>query len=208
MCIRDSCSDVVSVEEGEPKMSRKARMAAMKESKAVQERLWNACKVGSLDGAQRALAAGADVNAVDAREAGEHEHVPAIVSACAGGYPDVVQLCADAGADIEGANAFGVTGLMEAASSETSTESEKGKARALATVEKLIELGANVNAVDCDGETALYKAALEGCERSVKLLLNRGADPKMTDNKGRDAADMAEGKGHAKLAMLLRLVSK
>lgn len=188
--------------------SRKARMAALREQKATQERLWEASKVGSMDGVQRALAAGADVNAIDDREAGEHEHVPAIVHCAVGCYANIIEVLLEAGASVEGCNAHGVTALMEAASAESTRTTDKGKAKMLETIELLIARGADVNAVDCDGESALFKAAQEGCEKSVKLLLNRGADPKLTDSRGRDATQMAANGGHEKLAMLLQIVSK
>lgn len=192
----------------EPAQSRKSRMAAMKEAKAVQERLWNACKVGSLDGVKRALEAGGDLHAVDDREGGDHEHVPAIVLAAVEGSANVIEFLLDAKADIEGCNTYGVTALMEAATSEVTRTSEKGKAKVLAAMELLIARGANVHAVDCDNESVIFKAAQEGCTTSVKVLLNRGADPKVKDKKGRDAAQIAEAGGHDKLAMLLKLVSK
>ena len=188
--------------------SNKERMRALKQAKAAQERLWEASTCGSCDGVSRALEAGADVNMLDEREAGEHEHVPALVHATVGAHHDVIGILLDAGADVEGANKHGVTALMEASVCELNRPSDKGKAKAAATLEALISRGASVNTVDCDGETALFKAAHEGAMQAVKILLNRGADPMLADKKGRAPVDMAESAGHAKIVMLLKIVTK
>lgn len=188
--------------------SNKERMRELKQAKAAQERLWEAASCGSLDGVQRAIEAGADVNMLDEREAGEHEHVPALVHASVGAHADVISLLLEAQADVEGANKHGVTALMEAATCELNRPSDKGKAKAAAALEMLVAGGANVNNVDCDGESALFKAAHEGAMQAVKILLNRGADPTLSDTRGRSPADMADKAGHAKIVMLLNIVSK
>src|SRR5258707_624016 len=51
----------------------------------------------------------------------------------------------------------------------------------------LIELGADVRAVDSAGTTALMIAAGRGDSRLIDLLLSHGADPQKADNEGRTA---------------------
>jgi len=177
---------------------RKQRMQEMQQTKKNQIKFWEACKCGSVEGAQKAIAAGADIHLIDDREGEEREHCPALVLAACGCYPGVISVLLDAGADVESANHFGVTALMEAASSL--------RTKAVATVELLIERGADVNKLDCDGESVIMKAAEEGCMATVKVLINKGANPNLQDSKGRDAVQIAEKGEHAKVAMLLKIV--
>lgn len=55
------------------------------------------------------------------------------------------------------------------------------------------------------GATALMVAAFSGCERVARVLLDRGADPRLTYPGGVTAAALASGAGHHRLAELLRL---
>jgi ankyrin repeat protein len=51
----------------------------------------------------------------------------------------------------------------------------------------LLEAGANVNARDDRGQTALMHAARYGYENTVKLLIEHRADVNLRDNLGRTA---------------------
>jgi len=54
------------------------------------------------------------------------------------------------------------------------------------------------------GRTVLhYAAEYNGSPELVKLLLKRGADPKLKDNSGKTPADIARAKGNPPLAKLL-----
>jgi hypothetical protein len=55
----------------------------------------------------------------------------------------------------------------------------------LAAVRLLLELGADVNAVDDNGETALHGAAYQSRARLVPLLAERGADIKIWDRQNK-----------------------
>jgi uncharacterized protein len=58
----------------------------------------------------------------------------------------------------------------------------------------LIEVaGADVNAVDHDGNTALHHAAARGDNDSILYLVSKGADVKKVNREGQTVADMANG---------------
>lgn len=52
--------------------------------------------------------------------------------------------------------------------------------------------------------TALYNAAAKGYSEIVDLLLEKGADPRFQDRKGRSVADVAQEKGHGGIARKMR----
>jgi len=72
-----------------------------------------------------------------------------------------------------------------------------------ATIEKLVDEGANVNAFDSEGMTALHFAAEKGRLPAVKLLLNMGARYDIRNQQGKTAADLARQKGKEDVAGLL-----
>jgi ankyrin repeat protein len=64
----------------------------------------------------------------------------------------------------------------------------------LAAVKYLVETqGADVNAVDHDGNTALHHAAARGDVEMILYLVSRGADPTKVNRQGQSTADMANG---------------
>jgi len=58
---------------------------------------------------------------------------------------------------------------------------------------KLIEKGANVNAKDERGDTALMRAVSWGHIKIVKLLIEKGANVNIKDNNGWTAMDYFSG---------------
>ena len=79
-----------------------------------------------------------------------------------------------------------------------------------AKLEALIRAGANVNAADYDGRSALMLAACEGHELTMQLLLRMGADPHLKDRRGHSALDEIEKSGiitQAALAEQFEVVS-
>ena len=109
------------------------------------------------------IAHGADVNAVDKinrtplKEALRHE-----------GEDKVVQFLIDSGADLDLSGALWEVCYW----------------RDMKYLEWYLSLGADVNAVDNYGNTALSNCCYAGYTKKVRLLLKHGADPTILDNEG------------------------
>jgi uncharacterized protein len=92
-----------------------------------------------------------------------------------------------------------VTPLMAAAGVGTTGVDTRGKyktqAEASATIRLLVAGGANVNAVDVRGLTALHGAALLGFDDVVRTLAAEKATLDVKDKRGITPLDMALGKG-------------
>ena len=131
---------------------------------------------------------------------------------------EMMQVLTTAGADTAHASRNGMTPLMVAAglgyrrggnsafvtdrrdfSSYNSVASaelgvqipESEQEAALAAVKKLIDLGANINAVSESGDTALHGAASHGMNTLVQFLVDHGADINETNGRGQTALDVA-----------------
>jgi len=102
------------------------------------------------------------------------------------------------GADPFLPNADNSTPLMAAAGLGTANPLEEAgtEAEALEAVQLLLERGADINAVDGNGDTAMHGAAYGNFPAVVKLLAERGADIniwKRQDAAGRTPLFIAEG---------------
>ncbi|MDB4951359.1 MAG: Ankyrin [Gemmatimonadetes bacterium] len=64
----------------------------------------------------------------------------------------------------------------------------------------LLDAGADVNARQHGGYTALHAAAMHGDAAMLRLLLERGADPSVPADDGKTAEAFAREKGHAAVA--------
>jgi len=139
-------------------------------------------------------------------------------------YDDVaIKALLEHGAEVDVPNVFQITPLMAAAGMSGSSRGGTGsalpggpggprgdiQARAIETIDLLLNAGANVNARitdshthtakmiayiqsrDHEGKTALFAAAEAGWDRVVKHLIDRGADATVRDLSGKTALDYA-----------------
>ena len=67
----------------------------------------------------------------------------------------------------------------------------------------LLEAGADPNAADLKGETALMQAAFDGHDELAELLIEAGADPNAANLHGDTAMSLAISKGHRRVAAIL-----
>ena len=98
----------------------------------------------------------------------------ALLSACRTGQSTSVMFLLDSGADVKLRKPDGNTCLYLAVNGHCSKE----------TLQKIIDQGSNVNALNRNGETALIRACYNAQTESVKVLLENGADPNISDASG------------------------
>lgn len=121
-----------------------------------------------------------------------------LVSAAAMGQHEVLAALLAAGARAQVAEPLlGMTPLM-------ALLSRPGEPAALQdSVRRLLDAGADVNAVARTRQTALLIAVAGGHVAVVPLLLQAGADVQARDEAGRSALDLARAGGHPELLRLL-----
>lgn len=124
------------------------------------------------------LAAGMDVNAMAPDERRNNIQTTALYCAAAKGNTRLIGLLADHGASLELANQLNETPLIAAVSSAPRLFQNNFDA-----VSTLLDRGAQINAKS-DSGTALHVACRTGNMKLVNYLLDRGANPALTDNKG------------------------
>jgi ankyrin repeat protein len=110
----------------------------------------------------------------------------------------LMRLLLELGADPLIPNANNTTPLMAAAGLGTREAQEEAgeESEAVEAVTLLLDRGADVNAVDNNGDTAMHGAAVNQYPRVVNLLAERGADPKIwskPNKAGRTPLFIAEG---------------
>jgi ankyrin repeat protein len=110
----------------------------------------------------------------------------------------LMKVLLELGADPKLANVTNTTPLMAAAGLGTTEPLEEAgeEPEALEAVKLLLDLGADVNAIDNNGDTAMHGAAYAAYPSVVKLLAERGADPQIWKEKnkfGRTPLFIAEG---------------
>jgi ankyrin repeat protein len=126
--------------------------------------LYNVIRSNDLARLRSLVHDGTDANTKDGR--GE---TPLMYAAAAGSL-EAMKFLIVKGADVNAQNEFGSTALMWSATD-------------LARVRLLLDHGANVNTASKRGRTALFLAAMsDRSAATVRLLLAKGADPKVTDS--------------------------
>lgn len=111
------------------------------------------------------------------------------------GHPGAIRWAVSKGADLEVKSSSGKTPLMTATIPAKDWESR---------LETLIELGADLNATNGIGETALHVAARNGLGPVIRKLIQLGADPHIRDETGRTALNTALLMGYDSLAEIFQ----
>lgn len=160
-----------------------------KEQRVLSEKLYNAVALGNYEYVNDALQAGANPN----HKSGDY--LPLILSA-AKGYQDIIKLLIEYGANIEAVDNddYCRTSLMLA--------SRLGRS---AATEVLLKAGADKEARDLHGDTALIHAADNGAMRTVRLLLMYGADATARGSSGMNALDCADKDNHYEIVEILKM---
>lgn len=96
----------------------------------------------------------------------------------------------EAGANVRARNRRGLEPLHSAATGNPDAANWDPEAQA-ATIACLIRAGADPNAQNMDGATALHRAVRSRCARAVQVLLELGADVKIRNKNGSTASEMA-----------------
>ena len=110
---------------------------------------------------------------------------------------EVMRRLVAAGADTRAATDENNTPLMVAAGlGQVPAETRVTGDGALEAVELVLALGADVNAVNLRGRSALYGAAHIRSDAIVQLLVDRGARVNLEDDRGITPLMVAEGGGH------------
>jgi ankyrin repeat protein len=133
--------------------------------------------------------------AVENRVVGVNPHAGAtpFVLAAMAGEVDVMRAVAAAGADPRGTTSDKTTALMVAAGlGRYQAESRLTEARALETVKAALELGADVNAANDSGNTALHGAAYIKSNTLVQFLVDQGALVNVANKRGQTPAVVAD----------------
>ena len=160
-------------------------------------------RLSGLDFARELIAAGADLDARVTKPIDDGYRGPrfsqidatAYVLAGKGADYEMLRLLADAGADPTLTNETGTTALMAAAGvgmfyvNEDSGTNED----ALEAVKVALEHGADINAADDKGDTALHGGAWRGSNAIVRLLVDRGARLDAVNRNGFTPLRVANG---------------
>ncbi len=113
--------------------------------------------------------------------------------AATGANLDSMRLLLAAGADPRIAANDGRTPLMVAAGAGRAGDTRYTEDESLAVVTLLLDLGADVNAADAAGDTALHAVAFLGYDRLLQFLVDRGARVSPRNKKGETPLRIAAG---------------
>jgi ankyrin repeat protein len=109
---------------------------------------------------------------------------------------DMLRTLAEAGADTSLRMPNGATPLLLATGLDAATNTDRrgvsvldggkleGEDRVLSAVSAIVELGADLNAVNGAGDSAMHVAAAAGHNKVVQLLASKGADVNIRNQRG------------------------
>lgn len=156
--------------------------------------IWEAAVVGDADRAHYLVAG--DPRLVEARSS---DGFTALHLAVFFGSPETAEVLLAAGADVSART----TNALDNQPLHAAVAGADPAAR-LASVKLLLDAGATPNERQSGGFTPIMSAAQNGDDMVVDLLLAHGADPMLSDDRGRTAADLAEEGGYPRLAVRLQ----
>ena len=163
---------------------------------AKEAELAQAAMRNELQTMERLIAEGVSADAKDERE------TPALVLAARGGHLDALKLLRRHGANLEATHpTCGMYGGRERSKGYTALMAAANYDKA-DCAEALLEWGADKDAADDDGMTALHIAAYGGLE-IARLLVEAQVDRAKKNKKGQTALDCARQGGRAEVAALL-----
>ncbi len=93
--------------------------------------------------------------------------------------------------------------ILKKAGAKYTLFDSKNNYASLREMEKRIQEGADLNATNENGETALLLAAKKGDSKTVRLLINSGADINIRKYGGKTALDLAIENGHSQVVKIL-----
>jgi uncharacterized protein len=161
--------------------------------RAIDRELLAAAYANDVAAARRLVAEGADVNAKDDSQQSAY----LIATSEVGDDVRLLDLTLDAGADVDAKDRFNGTGLIRAA--------ERGYPTIVA---RLLETDIHLDHVNRLGWTALLEAVILGeggrpHVRTVRLLVEAGADLDIPDESGTTALAHARRRGFTEIARIL-----
>jgi ankyrin repeat protein len=153
----------------------------------IQELLFDAARLGRVDMIPALIQAGADVRALDG------SGYTALILACYHGFGGAAEVLLENGAPVD------------------QTDGERGNTALMGTAfkglamisERLLEAGADPDAVNNAGQTALMFAAMFGRSAIVDQLIARGANPYLVDAAGNSAISVARSQANDLMAARL-----
>jgi ankyrin repeat protein len=163
--------------------------------------LITAASYGDADVARVLIEAGADLDAVSSTRSGGVPGGSALLHAAVFGMTDVIDAVVGAGAKVrslvEAAAAGDLTGWPVSGADERERILALIMAadhRRLDVIDELLAAGTPIDAVDPEWRRhPLRLAAEHGRLASTRHLLDRGADPTLTDHEGHSALDLCQG---------------
>ena len=150
-------------------------------------------KTSSLDFVRTLVASGADVNALHGKHRANNsglsrtDATPFLLASETGDIP-LMKLLLELGADPALTNVDHVTPLLAAAGVgvlSNGDETAGTEEEAIEAIQLLLDLGADINAVDDEGKTAMHGAAFKSWTKLIQFLSDHGADVQVWNQKNK-----------------------